>query len=120
VEQSSLSLTDRPASYDLARRIYEIRRWRDANCPGPYFGEPGWDILLQLFIAEGADGDRDSARKIFILFPNLWKRSIDQLIRDELIEVEPGDLFRLATKGREFMERVFHQDIVEALSQSRV
>lgn len=34
-----------------ARRVYELRRWRDANTPHQYFGEPAWDMLLELWIA---------------------------------------------------------------------
>lgn len=35
----------------LAQRIYAARRKRDATLPKRIFGEPSWDILLDLFIA---------------------------------------------------------------------
>lgn len=33
-----------------AREIYTTRRMRDRYLPASYFGEPAWDILLELFI----------------------------------------------------------------------
>lgn len=35
----------------VARRLYAERRRRDRFFPGDLFGEPSWDILLDLFIA---------------------------------------------------------------------
>jgi hypothetical protein len=109
--------------YVAARRIYEFRRWRDAHCPGPYFGEPAWDMLLQLFIGEQADGDRDAARNPLILFPNLWKRDIATLVHDDIIRAvndtgsPSGWGFQLAPKGRDFMERIFHRDVLALLDK---
>lgn len=41
-----------PASLaDLARRFYGQRRRRSRHLPAGLFGEPAWDILLDLFIA---------------------------------------------------------------------
>lgn len=41
-----------PASLaDLARRFYSQRRRRARHLPDGLFGEPAWDILLDLFIA---------------------------------------------------------------------
>ncbi len=36
---------------DLARRLYALRRRRTRHLPEELFGEPAWDILLDLFIA---------------------------------------------------------------------
>ena len=42
-----------PASLRLATTLYGLRRRRDAVADRKgLFGEPGWDILLDLFIAE--------------------------------------------------------------------
>lgn len=42
-----------PASLQLAVSLYGLRRKRDAAAERKgLFGEPGWDILLDLFIAE--------------------------------------------------------------------
>ena len=47
-----------PASLaDLARRLYSQRRRRSRHLPAGLFGEPAWDILLDLFIA-AEDGRR--------------------------------------------------------------
>lgn len=48
------------AVVDLARRMYELRRRRDATFADELFSEPAWDILLHLFVA-GADGRLVSA-----------------------------------------------------------
>ena len=36
---------------ELARRLYALRRRRTRHLPQELFGEPAWDILLDLFIA---------------------------------------------------------------------
>lgn len=38
-----------------ARRLYEERRRRDASFPCDLFGEPAWDLLLDLYVARGQD-----------------------------------------------------------------
>ena len=43
------------AVVELARRMYDLRRRRDASLGGELFSEPAWDILLHLFVA-GAEG----------------------------------------------------------------
>lgn len=48
----SFARCDSPATLaDLARRIYGQRRRRSRHLPSDLFGEPAWDILLDLFIA---------------------------------------------------------------------
>ena len=44
----ALSVSDK--AVQAARRLYRLRRKRDAALPG-YFGDPAWDILLDLMIA---------------------------------------------------------------------
>jgi DNA-binding MarR family transcriptional regulator len=39
------------AVVELARRMYELRRRRDASLGQELFSEPAWDILLHLFVA---------------------------------------------------------------------
>lgn len=40
-----------PAAIEEARRIYRLRRMRDAQFGAELFGEPAWDLLLDLYIA---------------------------------------------------------------------
>jgi len=53
-----MAITQRPA-HDRARALYRLRRNRDGASTDlrALFGEPGWDILLDLFIA-GQQGNR--------------------------------------------------------------
>lgn len=53
-----VAITQRPA-HDRARALYRLRRNRDGAASDfrLLFGEPGWDILLDLFIA-AQRGDR--------------------------------------------------------------
>jgi hypothetical protein len=41
---------DQPYFLDLAQRAYADRRRREKLFPGDLFGEPAWDILLDLFV----------------------------------------------------------------------
>ena len=43
------------ATVTMARRILEARRLREAHLPIGLFTEPAWDMLLDLYIAEGED-----------------------------------------------------------------
>jgi hypothetical protein len=44
--------TDAPAAaVEIARRHYRVRRLRDQEFGPGLFGEPAWDILLDLYIA---------------------------------------------------------------------
>lgn len=47
---SSLRITPE-ALLAFARESYAIRRRRDRHLPGDLFGEPTWDILLDLYVA---------------------------------------------------------------------
>ena len=40
-----------PPALTLARTLYAERRRRDRTFPVDIFGEPSWDILLDLFVA---------------------------------------------------------------------
>jgi DNA-binding MarR family transcriptional regulator len=42
----------REAYFALATRIYEMRRQRTEFWPAELFGEPAWDIMLDLYIRE--------------------------------------------------------------------
>lgn len=43
---------DTRALVDLARNVYQFRRSRRRTFDEELFGEPGWDILLDLYIAD--------------------------------------------------------------------
>src|SRR5690348_11712896 len=43
----------------VAQGLYRLRRRRERLFPTPLFSEPGWDLLLDLFIAE-SEGKRVS------------------------------------------------------------
>ena len=40
-----------------ARRAYQARRKRDDHFPGEIFGEPAWDMLLDLYVAFVSERD---------------------------------------------------------------
>lgn len=51
--EASISPAREPSTLTLARMLYAERRRRDRTFPSDLFGEPSWDILLDLFIAAG-------------------------------------------------------------------
>jgi hypothetical protein len=53
--------SDRAASTAIA--ILKFRRLRSEILPGELFAEPGWDLLLELFVAD-ANGQRLTARDV--------------------------------------------------------
>jgi DNA-binding transcriptional ArsR family regulator len=50
LHESSMRITSE-ALLAFARETYAIRRRRDRHLPGDLFGEPTWDILLDLYVA---------------------------------------------------------------------
>lgn len=54
-ENSRLEAYGGVAVVELARRMVELRRRRDASLGAELFSEPAWNILLHLFLA-GAEG----------------------------------------------------------------
>jgi len=47
------SSRDASGAVEAARRLYRLRRLRDAEFGPELFGEPAWDLLLDLFIGRG-------------------------------------------------------------------
>jgi len=43
--------TARPISAEIVRRVFELRRKREQSFPAKLFGDPAWDMLLQLYAA---------------------------------------------------------------------
>ena len=77
---------------DLARRMYELRRRRDASFGDELFSEPAWDILLHLFVAaaEGRAVSVSSACDGAAAPPTTALRKLRQLEEARLI-VRVGD-----------------------------
>jgi len=71
----------------LARFVYVLRRIRDVRFGGDHFGEPAWDILLNLFIArmEGNEATVSSVGTAACVPPTTALRCITALVDDGLI-----------------------------------
>lgn len=105
-----------PASLQLAVSLYGLRRKRDAaaNRKG-LFGEPGWDILLDLYIAEQRRSEiQVSSVCLDASVPSTTiLRWIARLEREGLIyRVSDNSdarrrYVRLTDNGREMMQSVF-------------
>lgn len=55
-------VTDRESLISRARIVYNSRRLRERYFDRAIFGEPGWDILLVLYIAEQSAGRLTTSR----------------------------------------------------------
>ena len=105
------------SNYDLARAMYRERRAREAafGCGLELFGEPAWDMLLDLYIAQ-AEGKRvavSSACIAAVVPATTALRWIASLTRRGFV-VESDDasdgrrsFLRLSEKGTEAMELFF-------------
>lgn len=102
------------SNYDRARIMYGERRARDAifGHDLALFGEPAWDVLLDLYIAR-AEGRRisPSGACIAAVVPETAAlRWIDSLIRRGFVDRfdhSDGSFLRLSDKGLETMELFF-------------
>jgi DNA-binding MarR family transcriptional regulator len=101
----------RRSSGVLAQRIYRERRRRERFFPSGLFGEPTWDILLDLFVA--GEGNRHRAIKEVCLNSHVPDatalRYIEQLVEHRLVERHPDKtdnrrkFLRLTPKGARCM-----------------
>jgi len=74
----------------MAERLYSERRQRDALFPSGLFGEPAWDLLLALFVAEeeGRALDVAAAFEAAHIKPSAGRRLIARLESIGLIHRE--------------------------------
>lgn len=95
----------------MAERLYSERRQRDAHFPAGLFGEPAWDLLLALFIAQ-EEGRRLNLAEAFAaagIGASAGKTLVSKLKRTGLIaaSVDPNDRrLRLLTLTREGSDRL--------------
>lgn len=100
--------------YDVAIILLGIRRHRDAVIGSGYFGEPSWDILLDLFVNEqkGRPISATSACLAAAVPPTTALRHLVTLTTDGLIcsTPDPADARRryisLTRRSREMMHCV--------------
>ncbi len=101
----------------LARKAYAVRRKRAAIFNAELFGEPAWDILLDLFIAQ-AEGKSVSVSSACIgsAAPATTGLRWLGVLADEGLVVRENDaddnrrvLVRLTTAGIAAMERYFNE-----------
>lgn len=101
---------------DKAKEMYECRRTRDKVFGADMFGEPAWDIMLDLFISE-CDGRRISVTSACIAscVPKATAlRVIKQLEKTDMVirQRDPDDArrsyVRLSQAALQTMTRIFH------------
>ena len=107
----SVPPTREPQALTLARMLYAERRRRDRTFPTDIFGEPSWDILLDLFVARG-EGRRVPTTSACIgahVPPTTALRWLRLLEGQGLIEREEDErdgrrtFVRLSTKGMDLV-----------------
>jgi hypothetical protein len=113
---------DARAAVEVALKIRAARQRRHAHLSPAIFGEPGWDMLLSLFISE-FEGPRLSVGRLTALAgapPTTASRWLDYLEKERLIsrESNPTDarsaFIALTDKGRTIMERYLCETIETA------
>ena len=101
-----------PTHHDLAvraRTLLDGRRLRGKHFNRAMFGEPGWDILLVLYVSEGRQSIGQLAKWIETPLSTAV-RWIDYLVKERLVEREPHPhdkrvmFIKLLEKGREQLE----------------
>jgi DNA-binding MarR family transcriptional regulator len=114
-------MNDRAALVDAARRSITRRKLRTAIFPDAIFGEPAWDMLLELY-ARGSDNEPDVQNLLAELsgIPTTTAiRWMDYLEEQQLIrrDVHPFNgqhpVIRLTEKAKAIMDCYFAQVISE-------
>lgn len=104
--------SEQPSDLDRARRLFAERRARDAVAGESLalFSEPGWDLMLALFIAyeEGRSVEEAKLPDGIAIGPATAARWIDTLTRMAMVALTVRDGIRyrgLTEKGVAFMLR---------------
>lgn len=93
-----------PAPARHARQILAMRQARQDHLPTILFGEPGWELLLQLFVAE-ADRRQLSAAQCVALSgapPSTAARWIQLLVEEGLV-ADDGQAVSLTAHARDLL-----------------
>ncbi|WP_164155602.1 helix-turn-helix domain-containing protein [Sandarakinorhabdus rubra] len=96
---------------DRAEKLYRLRRLRGRHFDERLFGEPAWDLLLDLFIQgeRGAAVSVSSACVAAAVPTTTALRWITTLVRNELIDQTPDQMdgrrkfIKLSQRGRRMM-----------------
>lgn len=104
---------DRAAA--IAATMLEFRRYRSGALPFDLFGEPAWDLLLELFVAD-ADGHRLTGREVSLrsnVPPTVLSRWLIHLTKVGLIvgdgDGKLDDPLTLSGKAFELLERTLER-----------
>lgn len=103
-----------PTLATLARQLYQERRLRDASLPALnlLFGEPSWEMLLALFVAEDESRDLSVTDVVNVTGSdradaNTARRYLKALAQGGLVshrhDPQRGDTVELTPRGREMM-----------------
>jgi DNA-binding MarR family transcriptional regulator len=114
--QDTHPISDRAAFVDAARRNLSRRKLRTAIFPNAIFGEPAWDILLELYTRVGDDQpDVPTLVELSGVPATTAVRWMDYLEEQQLIkrDVHPFNahrpVVRLTDKARAIMDCYFAQ-----------
>lgn len=107
--------TDRTLFLDLAKRALLERRLRSNHLTKAIFGEPAWDVLLVLYIADFVGGKQtiSNVASLVDVPVSTVVRWVRQLERENLATREPHPhdrrmiFVRLGERGREVLDRYF-------------
>ena len=106
---------DRKLCLDLAKRALLERRLRSNHLTNAIFGEPAWDVLLVLYIADFVGGKQtiSNVASLVDVPVSTVVRWVRQLERENLATREPHPhdrrmvFVRLGELGREVLDRYF-------------
>jgi DNA-binding MarR family transcriptional regulator len=106
---------DRRSLLDLAKRALFERRQRSEHLTKAIFGEPAWDVLLVLYIADFVGGKQTigNVASLVDVPVSTVVRWVRQLEREQLATREPHPhdrrmvFVRLGKRGREVLDRYF-------------
>ncbi len=106
---------DRKLFLDLAKRALFERQQRSTHLTKAIFGEPAWDVLLVLYIADSVGGKQTigNIASLVDVPVSTVVRWVRQLERESLVRREPHPhdrrmvFVRLGERGRDVLDRYF-------------
>lgn len=120
-QSNATNVTQNPTTVERAKQLLKLRRFRDSLLGAEHFGEPAWDMLLDLYIAR-CQGRKIQVSSLCIASmapPTTALRYISVLTDKGIIirQPDPTDgrriLIHLSQNVHEAIERILLSDINE-------
>lgn len=110
---ADIQLSDECRRIQIAQRIASVRKLRAGEFSSKLYGEPGWELLLEIYIREESDGaawleDLQQAVGVPLSVASRWLKVLQSeglICSERRLAGDAKESFELTPRGRQKFER---------------